>query len=195
MRPTPRFRISPRQAPILATGLTSIILFAWFSLQSHFQSPPVRTGLAGVAPVRAFTDPYIPDPATLTLCSRPGRCEPIPEATWPLVQRIRVSHFLRCADTETRRLPPGSPHEFAQYRGLHAIGSSLDQQLTLSVSYHSMRLGNAQGWGPWLHNGDGGLYRSEPIATLWRSSLTQWHDRPSSEMLAVDFSCSELPAS
>ncbi len=182
-------------SPLIAVAITSVLLFAWFSLQERFREPAARTGLAGVEPVAAFTDPFIPDPRGLPDCARPDSCEEIPEAAWPQVREVRDSLFLACPDgTLTRRGGEGAVHAFVQYRGLKAIASSRDQMLYLGITYDAMRLGNpGERWTDWQHNGDGGGRRRESLARLSRSSLTQWHAQPRSDLRPVDFGCADLP--
>lgn len=182
-------------APLAAVAITSVLLFVGFSLQSRFASPPERTGLAGVEPVAAFTDPFIPDPRGLPDCVRPGMCEEIPEAAWPQVREVRDNVFLACPDgTLSRRAGEGEVDAFIQYRGLKALGSSRDQMLYLGITYDAMRVGGpGKRWSDWQHNGDGGSRHREAIAVLSRSSLTQWHWRLRDGLRPVDFDCDDLP--
>ncbi len=182
-------------APLAAVGITAVLLFVALSLQSRFQPPPQRTGLAGVEPVAAFTDPFIPDPRGLPDCARPGRCEEIPEAVWPQVREVRDRLFLACPDgTLTRRGGDGEIDAFSQYRGLRALGSSRDQMLYLGVTYDAVRRGSpGEGWSDWQHDGDGGMRHREAIAVLSRSSLTQWDWQLRDGLRPVDFGCADLP--
>lgn len=179
-------------APLLATAITAVVLWAWFSLASTDDAPAEHAAFADLPPVAAWTDPFVPDPATLPQCRRPGLCIGLPEATWGELAALRDAHFRDCAGLATRRLGPPAVHAYAQYRGLRVFGVPRDAMIGVAITWQARRHGGPEtGWLPWEVEGDGGLYGSEAWARLWRSGPDQWTVQARDGWLSADFECPE----
>jgi hypothetical protein len=191
-QPSPVRIVLQLLAPLLATAMTAVILWAWFSLVSADDRPPEHAAFADLPPVSAWTDPYVPDPATLPQCRKPDLCIGLPEATWPRLSALRDGHFRDCEGLATRRLAPPAVHAYAQYRGLQVFGVPRNGMIGIAITWQGRRHGGPDtGWLPWEVAGDGGLYGSEPWARLWRTGADRWEVQVRDGWLPADFDCPE----
>jgi hypothetical protein len=191
-QPSPVRTILQLLVPWLATAMTAVILWAWFSLSTTDRAPAAHAAFADLPPVTAWTNPFVPDPATLPQCRSPGLCMALPEATWSRLGALRDAYFRDCAGLATRRLQPPAVHAYAQYRGLQVFGVPRDAMIGVAITWQARRHGGpGTGWLPWEVAGDGGLHGSEPWARLWRSGPDRWEAQARDGWLPADFDCPE----